>query len=108
MLLRASILVAAVALGVGCAAGGAPAPAASLGQRVANAEAAKKIAIEAAAKGGYPPDVYVVRAVDWVSEGSRAGTWAVSFEHVPPAPPGGHCLVFVRASDGATDLRRGE
>lgn len=95
---RRSLLQLFALLASGCAAG-AP--------RVATADEARRIAIDVAAKGGYAPPVYTVRAIERVKEGSFAGSWAVSFEHAPPAPPGGHCTVYVRA-DGTAQLFHGE
>jgi hypothetical protein len=83
-------------------------PAASL--RVPTADAAREIAKKAAVVEGYAIDVYPVRSVELVGpEGeSFAGMWRVRFEHVPPAPPGGHFIVFVDASTGSVRLVHGE
>jgi hypothetical protein len=96
-----SFLLAAL-LALGCAA----APAASK-REVTEAEA-RRLAEQTAEASGYARGVYEIRSSERVKEGSFAGIWAVFFEHVPPAPPGGHCTVYVRIDDGTARLFPGK
>jgi hypothetical protein len=60
------------------------------------------LARQAAALEGYDPAQYPVTSV----EQDVDGTWVVFLEHVPPAAPGQHCLVYV-SPDGATRVVHG-
>ena len=51
---------------------------------------------------GYDLAVYHVASVEQHAD----GTWVVFFEHDSPAPPGGHCTVYV-SPDGTTRLVHG-
>jgi hypothetical protein len=78
-------------------------------RRVATAGEARKIAEEAAQAAGYSAEKFKVKKVEIVKdEGSFKGMWEVSFEHVPPAPPGGHATVYVDARDGTVKLFHGK
>lgn len=80
------------------------------GLRVPTAEAAREIAGNAAVAEGYALDVFPVRSVESVGPdgGSFAGMWRVTFEHVPPTPPGGHFTVYVDPASGRAQLFHGE
>jgi hypothetical protein len=60
------------------------------------------LARQAAALEGYDPAEYPVASVEQDAD----GTWLVFLEHVPPAAPGRHCLVYV-SPDGATRVVHG-
>ena len=92
-----SFLLAAL-LALGCAAS----PAAS--KRELTEQEARGIAEKTAETSGYTRGVYEIRSSERINVGSFAVTWAVFFEHVPPAPPGGHCTVYVRIDDGTARL----
>jgi len=57
------------------------------------------VARQKAALEGYNPMTYHVASVEQDAD----GTWVVFFEHDSPAPPGGHCTVYV-SPDGTTRL----
>jgi hypothetical protein len=77
--------------------------------RVATADDARRIAEAAGDAAGYSRAKYRVRSIEQVKDaGSFQGMWAVFFEHVPPAPPGGHFTVYVNPADGKAQLFHGE
>jgi hypothetical protein len=107
---RCPLLLAAL-LASSCAAAPPSAPTETLHaaskHEVTEAEA-RRIAEKTAEAGGFAPGDYVLRSIEQIKEGPFAGTWAVFFEHVPPAPPGGHCTVYVRMDDGSAQLFPGK
>jgi hypothetical protein len=93
--LRMRALLVGLVLVVGC---GAP-PVVPRAEDPADAE---RIASEAATKAQCGPPEHREVAINRVN----TETWAVHFEHVPPVPPGGRCVVHVRIADGSTKLFR--
>ncbi len=70
---------------------------------------ARAIASRVGRDAGYDPAVFrVVSVTREEEEGPFKGTWRVTFEHVPPAPPGGHFTVYVNVVSGEARLFRGE
>lgn len=57
---------------------------------------------------GYAEDEYELTSAERVTEGSFEGRWLVSFEHVAPAPPGGHYGVYVDPATWQGELMHGE
>jgi hypothetical protein len=73
-------------------------PRVSADDRIPEPEA-RLIAEETARRAGWDLEVYGIVSVDRAD-----GRWRVSFEHAPPAPPGGHFTVYVDASTGEAEL----
>lgn len=57
---------------------------------------------------GYPAADYELQGAERVTDGPEAGHWLVSFEHVPPAPPGGHFGVYVDPATWQGRVMHGE
>jgi hypothetical protein len=84
---------------------------AGLGPACTPASASARVrAQDAAAAEGYAPGVFVVRSVEQVGPdgGAFAGMWRVELEHVAPAPPGGHCTMYVDLAGRTTRVFHGE
>jgi hypothetical protein len=91
-------LVALVALvALGCAGG----TSSRSGPHEVSEHDAWEIAEDRARIAGYDPEVFVLRSTEYSAE---TGDWALFFEHVPPAPPGGHFTVYIDRSSGDARL----
>jgi len=76
--------------------------------RVSEASA-RTVAEQKARDTGYDLGVYQIASAERTAADSHfKGAWRFSFVHLPPAPPGGHFLVYVDASTAEAKLLRGE
>jgi hypothetical protein len=117
MLVVAALAVASVSSMAGCAGSSrtaatevaAPSPDASTSPQAVSPsvpiseDQAREIALRTAAAEGYDNATYPVTSLQREAD----GTWTVFLEHIPPTPPGAHCIVTV-SPDGTARLAHGE